>query len=300
VKYMEIADQVPLGSYRYDAHAYIPAEYTGLGTGVWFVPNTHFMAPGFYYGIDQAFCADFWPSGKKKWYSHYQREDNKAWVRPSEPAPEWLTPSSFGGRTVKLSAKHRKVIVLGGTGDNELGVLDLSAGLAKATWSQKRFTNKGSGHGGFMCRSAALSNGHPRGRALLAWLTGGYGQVPTAINVLDLDDPAYPIYAAKLPNLKGRGENFGLHYSPTLDRFISFGVELDDPKAAKAYCQKIVVPDNLGDFEAYKAEDVPLALAQGVDLTWSYTHGGMVQYVEKLDCIVFLAINKPAKAFFVK
>ena len=297
VKYMEPADQVPLGSYRYDAHTYIPAEYTGIGTGVWFIPNVHFMAPGFYYGIDQALCADFWPSGKKKWYSHYQREDNKAWVRMPDPVPEWLAPSSFGGRTVRFSAKHKKVFVVGGTGDNEIGVLDISAGLARAAWSQKRFARKGSGHGGVGCQRAAISEGHPRDRVLLAWLSGPYSQTPTAINVLDLDDPANTIYAVKSQALKGSGECYGLHYIPKLNCFVSFGV-WGDP--LRAYCQKITLPDNLEDFESYKAEDIPLNLAPGVDLATSYTHGGMVQYVEKLDCIVFLAVRKPAKAFWIR
>ena len=40
--------------------------------------------------------------------------------------------------------------------------------------------------------------------------------------------------------------------------------------------------------------------APGVDLTSSYTSAGMVQDVEKLNCVVFLAVYKPAKAFWIK
>ena len=43
-----------------------------------------------------------------------------------------------------------------------------------------------------------------------------------------------------------------------------------------------------------------LALAPGVDLKSSYTNSGMVQYIERLNCIVFLAVHKPAKAFWIR
>jgi hypothetical protein len=156
---------------------------------------------------------------------------------------------------------------------------------------------KGNGPVGIRCgNKSAMSNGHPRGRALFAWYNGPYGKEPDCLNVMDLDDPSYPTYGVKLA-MKGSGEVVGLHYVPALDSFISFAV-CGNP--AQAYCQRITVPDNLADLEAYKVEDVPLKLAPGVDLTSSYTHSGMAQYVEKLNCIVFMAINKPAKAFFLK
>jgi hypothetical protein len=140
-----------------------------------------------------------------------------------------------------------------------------------------------------------MSNGHPRNRAIFAWFGPNSG-APTSLNVLDLDDPAMPTYTTKLA-MKGGGGSVGLHYSPTLDKFILFGV---GGETAQAWCQKITIPDKLSDTQAYVVEDVPLALAPGVDLTSSYTSAGMVQYVEKLNCIVFMAVRRPAKAFYVK
>lgn len=296
VKYVELVEGVPLGLYRYDQHCYIPAEYTGLGTGVWFIPNVHFMAPGSYYGIDMALCADFWPSGKKKWYSHYQREDTKAWTRLPGPVPETLVPGSFSSQVVGFSTKHKKVIVPHQGGGN-CGVFDVANGMAKGMWSVKASPKKGNATVGIRCgQKSAMSNGHPRNRAFFVWYNGPYGAAPTCLNVLDLDDPAYPIYAVNLA-LKGSGERVGLHYIPALDRFISFGVY---GSPAQAYCQRITIPDNLADTEAYAVEDLPLALAPGVDLASAYTNSGMVQFVEKLNCVVFMATSKPAKAFWAK
>ncbi|MHC4915692.1 MAG: hypothetical protein ACYTGB_09385 [Planctomycetota bacterium] len=298
VKYLELAEGVPLGQYRYDQHCFIPAEYTGLGVGVWFIPSACYTAPGFYYGPDKAVLADFWPSGKKKWYSHYQREDNKKWCRLPTPVPECVGPGSFSSQVVGFSEKHRKVIVPYQGQRGATGVFDLSAGVAKGKWSVTASPRKGDGRVGIRCgNKSAMSNGHPRGRALFVWYNGPYGKAPTSLNVLDLDDPAYPIYGIKLSKLKGIGERVGLHYAPAMDKFIAFGVS---GRPAKAYCQKITIPDNLDDTKAYKVEDLPLAIAPGVDLNSSYTSSGMVQYVEKLNCFVFLAVNRPAKAFFVK
>jgi hypothetical protein len=298
VKYLELADQVPLGQYRYDQHCFIPAEFTGLKTGVWFIPSVCFTAPGFYYGPDKKVLADFWPSGKKKWYAHYQREDTKAWSRMSVPVPETVGPGSFSSQVVGFSTKHKKVIVPYQGVNGDTGVFDVSAGVEKGAWSVKPAQRKGNGTHGLRCgQKSTMSNGHPRNRALFVWYGGcPYGGTPTTLCILDLDDPAYPTYAVKLP-LKGGGERIGLHYIPSMDRFISFGV---GGSPAQVYCQKITIPDKLDDFDAYKVEDLPLAAAPGVDLVSSYTNSGMVQYVEKLDCIVFLATNKPAKAFFVK
>ena len=297
VKYLELADQVPLGQYRYDQHCFIPAEYTGLRTGVWFIPSASFTAPGFYYGPDAAVLADFWPSKRKKWYSHYQREDNKAWGRLPVPVPESVGPGGFSNQVVGFSTKHKKVIVPYQGQNGDTGVFDVSGGVAKGTWSVKPSPRKGNGSVGIRCgNQSAMSNGHPRNRAFYVWYNGPISKEPTCLNVMDLDDPTYPTYAVKLA-LKGTGESIGLHYIPALDRFISFGV-CGEP--LQAYCQKITIPDNLGDLEAYKVEDLPLASAPGVDLTTSYTHSGMVQYVEKLNCVVFLAVYRPAKAFWVK
>jgi hypothetical protein len=298
VKYLELADGVPLGQYRYDQHCFIPAKYTGLKTGVWFIPSACYTAPGFYYGPDKAVLADFWPSGKKKWYAHYQREDNKKWTRLSVPVPECVGPGSFSNQVVGFSEKHRKVIVPCQGQRGATGVFDLSAGIAKGRWSVKQSPRKGNGRVFIRCgNKSAMSNGHPRKRAFFVWYWGNYGKRPGGLNILDLDDPAYPIYGVKLPKLKGIGERVGLHYVPALNKFIAFGVA---GRPAKAYCQRITVPDNLADTTAYVVEDVPLASAPGVDLNSSYTSAGMVQYVEKLDCIVFLAVNKPAKAFWIR
>lgn len=298
VKYLELADQVPLGQYRYDQHCFIPAEYTGLGTGVWFIPGVCFTAPGFYYGPDKKVLADFWPSGKKKWYAHYQREDNKAWARLAIPTPETIGPGSFSSQVVGFSAKHRKVIVPCQGVNGDTGVFDLSAGLTNGTWSVKPAVRKGNGTHALRCgQKSAMSNGHPRNRAFFVWYGAGpYGGTPESLCILDLDDPAYPTYAVKLP-LKGAGERIGLHYIPSLDAFIAFGIW---GHPAQILCQKIVIPDKLDDFDAYKVEDLPLAVAPGVDLTSSYTNSGMVQYVEKLHCIVFLAVHTPAKAFWIR
>jgi hypothetical protein len=288
---------VPLGQYRYDQHCFIPAEYTGLKTGVWFIPSACFTAPGFYYGPDKAVLADFWPSGKKKWYAHYQREDNKAWTRLAVPVPEQVGPGSFSNQVVGFSTKHKKVVVPYQGQNGDTGVFDVANGVAKGTWSVMKSPRKGNGPVGIRCgNKSAMSNGHPRGRALFAWYNGPYGKEPDCLNVMDLDDPTYPIYGVKLA-MKGSGEVVGLHYVPALDKFISFAV-CGNP--IQAYCQKITIPDKLDDVAAYKVEDVPLKLAPGVDLASSYTHSGMAQYVEKLNCVVFLAIRKPAKAFFVK
>ena len=298
VKYVEAADGVPLGQYRYDQHCFIPAEDTGLGTGVWFIPGAHFMAPGTYYGIDPALCADFWPSGKKKWYSHYQREDTKAWTRIPVPVPEGVGPGSFSTQVVGYCAKRKQVIVPVQGPQGETGVFDLSNGLAKGTWSVKSSPKSGSGPVGIRCgQKSAMSNGHPRNRAFFVWYTGPYGAAPTGLCIQDLDDPATPIRAVKLPTLKGQGERVGLHYLPALNRFISFGVE---GTPAKAYGQKITIPDTVADDASIVVEDLTLTPAPGVDLDSSYTNSGMVQFVEKLNCIVFLATGKPAKAFWIQ
>ncbi|MBM4035830.1 MAG: hypothetical protein FJ291_29165 [Planctomycetes bacterium] len=298
VKYLELAEGVPLGQYRYDQHCFVPAEHTGLGAGVWFIPSVCFTAPGFYYGPDKKVLADFWPSGKKKWYSHYQREDNKAWARLPVPVPETVGPGSFSSQVVGFSAKHKKVIVPYQGTNGDTGIFDVSEGVPRGTWSVKPGVRKGNGTHGLRCgQKSAMSNGHPRNRAFFVWYGGGpYGGAPTSLCVMDLDDPACPTYAVKLP-LKGSGERIGLHYIPSMDKFISFGV-WGNP--AQARCQKITIPDKLDDFDAYRVEDLPLTAAAGVDLASSYTNSGMVQYVEKLDCVVFLATNKPAKAFFIK
>jgi hypothetical protein len=157
---------------------------------------------------------------------------------------------------------------------------------------------KGNGGHGLRCgQKSTMSNGHPRGRALFVWYgSGPYGGTPEGLCIMDLDDPAYPTYAVKLP-LKGAGERIGLHYIPSRDTFLAFGI-WGNP--ATVMCQKITIPDKLDDYGAYKVEDLALTAAPGVDLVSSYTNSGMVQYVEKLDCFVFLATNKPAKAFFIK
>lgn len=298
VRYVEPAEGVPLGLYRYDQHCFIPAEYTGLKTGVWFIPNVHFMAPGSYYGIDMALCTDFWPSGKKKWYSHYQREDTRAWARLASPVPEPVGPGSFSSQVVGFCAKHKQVIVPLQGPKGETGAFDLSGGTAKGEWSVKASPKKGNGPAQIRCgQKSAMSNGHPRNRAFFVWYFGDYGKPPSGLNILDLDAPEYPIYSVKLPGLKGIGERVGLHYIPAMDRFIAFGV---GGSPDQAYCQKITIPDKLDDTAAYAVEDVPLTLASGVDLSSSYTNSGMVQYIEKLRCFVFLAVGKPAKAFFVK
>lgn len=297
VKYVEPVAGVPLGQYRYDQHCTIPAEHTGLDTGVWFIPNVHFMAPGSYYGIDMALCGDFWPSGKKKWYTHYQREDTKAWTRLPDPVPEGLAPGSFSSQVVGFSAKHKQVVVPCQSGNRECAVFDVSRGLAKGAWAMKPFRKVGAAEVGIRCgQKSAVSNGHPRNRALFVWYNGPYGKEPAALNILDLDDANLPIHAVKLP-LTGTCERIGLHYLPDLDKFISFGVH-GSPE--QAFCQKITIPDNLAKLEAYTVEDVPLALAPGVDLATSYTNSGMVQYVEKLNCVVFMATGKPAKAFWLQ
>ncbi len=298
VKYVEPATEVPRAQSRYAQPCFTPAEATGLGTGVWFIPSAHFMAPGFYYGIDPVLCADLWPSGKKKWYAHYQREDTKAWTRISTPVPAHVGPGSFSSQVVGFSAKYKQVIVPLQGPNAETGVFDLSAGVSKGTWSVKPSPKKGDGQAHIRCgQKSAMSNGHPRNRAFFVWYSGNYGEAPNGLNILDLDDPAYPIYALKLPGLKGGGERFGLHYIPALDKFISFGV---GGNPAQAFCQKITVPEKLSDTASYKVEDLPLSAAPGVDLTSSYTNSGMVQYLENLNCIVFLATARPAKAFVVK
>jgi hypothetical protein len=301
MKYCELADKVPTGQYRYDQHCYIPAEFTGLGTGVWFIPNNYKSAPGFRDGPRVEICdrTDLWPkSGSKKWYAHYQREDTKAWSRLAVPVPETVGPGSFSSQVVGFSTKHKKVIVPYQGVNGDTGVFDVSAGVEKGTWSVKPAQRKGNGTHGLRCgQKSTMSNGHPRNRALFVWYGAGpYGGTPESLCILDLDDPAYPTYAVKLP-LKGAGERIGLHYIPSMDKFIAFGI-WGNP--AQVMCQKITIPDKLDDFGAYKVEDLPLTAAPGVDLVSSYTNSGMVQYVEKLDCIVFLATSKPAKAFFVK
>ena len=292
MKYVEPAKEVPLGIYRYDHHCYIPAEYTGLGTGVWFIPNAYYMAPGFYYGFDKALSAELWPSGAKKGYSYYQREDTKAWVRLPDAVPESLIHGGFGKQAVGFSSKHKKVVVPHRGARGDCGVFDVSGGIAKGTWSLKPSPKKGSGTVSIYCGKSAMSNGHPRNRAFFVWYFGA----ASSLNILDLDDRAYPTYSVKLA-LNGSGQGFGLHYIPALDKFISFGVS---GSPAKAHCQLITIPDDLSDTKAYKVENLPLALAPKVDLATSYTSAGMVQYVEKLNCVVFMAVKQPAKAFWIK
>ena len=298
VKYLELADQVPLGQYRYDQHCFIPAEFTGLGAGVWFIPSACFTAPGFYYGPDKKVLADFWPSGKKKWYSHFQREDTRAWARLSVPVHETVGPGSFSSQVVGFSAKYRKVIIPYQGQNGDTGVFDLTNGVTNGVWSVKAAVRKGNSPHALRCgQKSAMSNGHPRNRAIFVWYgSGPYAGTPESLCIMDLDDPAYPTYAVKLP-LKGAGERIGLHYIPSMDKFIAFGI-WGNP--AQIMCQKITIPDKLDDFGAYKVEEMTLTAAPGVDLVSPYTNSGMVQYVEKLNCIVFLAVNKPAKAFFVK
>lgn len=297
VKYLELADQVPLGQYRYDQHCFIPKEYTGLGAGVWFIPSANFTAPGFYYGPEKEVLADFWPSGKKKWYAHYQREDNKSWKRSPVPVPESIGPGSFSSQVVGFSNKHKKVVVPWQGQNADTGVFDLSAGIEKGTWSVVQSPRKGNAAPGMRTgQKSAMSNGHPRNRAFFVWYKGSYDKSPENLCVMDLDDPALPIYGVKLP-LKGQGERFGLHYIPSKNKFISFGI-YGNP--AQVFLQQITIPDSLADMDGYKIEELPLTGAPGVDLVSAYTNSGMVQYVEKLDCVVFLATRTPAKAFWLK
>lgn len=297
VKHYELADKVPLGQYRYDQHCFIPKEYSGLGAGVWFIPSACFTAPGFYYGPGKEILADFWPSGKKMWHSHFQREDNKAWDRLSVPVPESVGPGSFSSQVVGFSFKHKKIFIPYQGVNGDTGIFDLSTGVEKGTWSVKPSPRKGNGIVALRCgQKSAVSNGHPRNRALFAWYNGPLSKDPDNLCIMDLDDPTLPTYAIKLP-LKGLGERIGLHYIPTMDKFISFGI-CGNP--AQVFLQKITIPDNLDNLDGYKVEDLPLAAAPGVDLVSAYTNSGMVQYIEKLNCIVLLATNKPAKAFWIK
>lgn len=297
VKYLELADQVPLGQYRYDQHCFIPKEFTGLGSGIWFIPSACFTAPGFYYGPDKDVLADFWPSGKKVWYSHYQREDNKAWARMTVPVPEAVGPGSFSSQVVGFSNKHKKVFIPFQGVNGDTGILDLSSGIEKGTWSVKPSPKKGNGVVGMRCgQKSAVSNGHPKNRALFVWYNGPMSKAPENLCILDLDDPSLPTYAIKLP-LTGLGERIGLHYIPSMDKFISFGIS---GNPAQLFLQKITIPENLSEIDSYKVEDLPLVGAPGVDLVTPYTNAGMVQYVESLNCIVMLATNTPAKAFWIK
>jgi hypothetical protein len=298
MKYVEPLPGVPLGQYRYDQHCFIPAQYTGMGTGVWFIPTAYFMTPGFYYGSSNALMTDFWPSGRKKWYSHYQREDNKAWAHLDTPIPEFMGTGGFGGQVVCFSEKYRLVVSpLMGT-NQQTGLFDCSHGVVNGTWTLKPSVERGysypSNWAYVKIGKSALSNGHPRNRSFMVWFTGGYSAPPVGFNILDLDDPAFPTYKVMKSNLKGYGENYGLHYVPSGNKFYLFGA------SDTAYCQAITIPDDLSDTAAYVIQDVPLSKAVGVDMTSSYTAAGFVQYVENLDCFVFMAVNRPAKAFFVE
>lgn len=296
VKYLETATNVPTGQYRYDQHFYIPKQFTGLGTGVWFIPANLFITPGFIYGIDGALCSDFWPGGGKKFYSHYQREDTKAWGRTASAIPAGMSPGGFYpgffGGSAGFSEKHKLVFVPAGS-SNEAAVFDLSNGLEQGTWAWRSCALKSQWRGHALGKSA-MSNGHPRNRAFYVW----YG-VDNTINVVDLDDPTYPLYAVPLPGLlagpSNLGERAGLHYVPRLDRFVAFGIS-----GSTAYCQKLKVPDDLSDFASYQLETVALEAAPGVDLSGAYTPSGLVQYVESLDAFVVLSRGSPAKAFRVE
>lgn len=293
MKYVEPLPGVPLGQYRYDQHCFIPKEYTGLGTGVWFIPSSFFMTPGFYYGSNDALMTDFWPGGGKKWYSHYQREDDKAWAHCETPVPEGMAYGSFGNQHVGFSNKYRKVAVpLNGPGGTT-GVFDVSRGVENGSWSLQGGTIYGGSQGGRIGKSA-VSNGHPRNRSFMVWLYGDYSGSPSGLHVLDFDDPALPVYNVALSGLKGSGENLGVHYIPGLNKFILFSV------GTTAFCQKITVPDDLSNTAGYSVEDVSLALGTGVDLTTSYTASGMVQYIENMNCIVFMGVSRPAKAFWLE
>lgn len=297
VKYLELADKVPLGQYRYDQHCFIPKEFTGLGTGVWFIPSAWYTAPGFYYFPPNEVLADFWPSGKKKWYSHFQREDNKSWNRLTVPVPETIGPGIFSNQVVGFSVKHKKVIIPYQGVNGDTGIFDLSAGVEKGTWSVISSPRKGNAKVALRCgEKSAMSNGHPKNRAFFVWYHGSAGISPENLCIMDLDDPTLPIYGVKLP-LKGLGERIGLHYIPSMDKFFSFGIQ---GNPAQICFQKISIPDNLTDFDAYKIEDIALVAAPGVDLLSVYTNAGMVQYIEKLNCFVMLDISKPAKAFWIK
>jgi hypothetical protein len=240
---------------------------------------------------------DFWPSGRKKWYSHFQREDNRAWAHLNVPIPEYMGTGGFGGEVVGFCEKYRRVVApLMGT-NGETGVFDASRGVDNGTWSLKARVERGVGSPDWAyvkIGKSAFSNGHPRNRAFHVWFTGPYNNVPSGFNILDLDDPVYPVYKVMKSGLKGYGERIGLHYVPSRDKFYLFGV------GDTAYCQAITIPDDLSDTAAYVIEDVPLSKAAGVDLTSSYTEAGFVQYVESLDCFVFLATSSPAKAFWVE
>jgi hypothetical protein len=308
MKYDELADKVPTGQYRYAEHCYIPAEYTGLGTGVWFIPNSYKSAPGFRDDPAKEVCdpADVWPSGRKKWYAHYQREDTKAWGRVPEPVPEavngWLNPGAVPG-CAEFCVKHKKVIVPCGR-DCDAAVFDLSQGIEKGTWSMKtcaktgRWPDPGPG-------KCAVSNGHPRGRAILVWFGIKADRKPS-LNIMDLDDPKYTTHVVVLPELKHHtvGESATLHYLPSMDRFLSFGIWSANYGTAKEktiYCQKITIPDNLADTAAYKIEDVPLVPAPGVEFGRTAVGlYGKCQYHEDLNCMIFMVVDRPAKAFWVK
>lgn len=307
MRFDELDDRVPTGQYRYAQHCYIPAECTGLGAGVWFIPNSYKSAPGFRDDPAKELCdpTDFWPSGRKKWYAHYQREDTKAWGRLKVPTPEvvngWLNPGACPG-TAECCIKHKKLIVPCGS-QCDVAVLDLSAGLEKSAWSIQPCAKAGSwpDPGAGKC---AVSNGHPRNRAILVWFGIKANNQPS-LNIMDLDDPKWTTHVVVLPGLKHHtvGESAALHYIPSIDRFVAFGLFGADYGRAKQktlFCQKITIPDNLADTAGYRLEDVPLKLAPGVDFGRTAVGlYGKCQYHDGLDCIVFMVVDRPAKAFWI-
>jgi len=292
VKYVEVGPGIPTGQYRYDQECYIPSQYTGLGTGVWFIPANIFTAPGFQFGIDGAICTDKWPSGGKKYYSHYQREDNKAWAHTSSPVPSGMAPGAFYpnyfGGSAGFCEKHRKVVVPAGS-NCEVAVYDVGSGVANGTWSWKSVVVKNSWCDPRLGKSA-MSNGHPRNRAFYAWFRSGGQQ----LLILDLDDPTYPLYSPSFPTMETGSEQSGLHYSPALDKFILYGL------GSGPLCQKITIPDDLANTAGYTLENISLSLASGVSMSGTDAWAGHVQYIESLNCIVLMGVSTPAKAFWVQ
>lgn len=301
VKYLEFFDGVPMGQFRYDQHCYIPAEYTGLGTGVWFIPANIFNGPGIIYGINSVLLDPsslwdatldtpaVWAASNQKYYSHYQREDNKAWAHTPYPIVRGHAPT-FGGNA-RFCEKYRTLVVPA-TNSSNVELLDLSSGIERGVWSLKP-THVIGREMTYVQGKSDLSNGHPDNRAFYV-LSGCRG-----LTILDLDDPTYPWYnhstgTDSCVTFDGSG---GISYIPALNKWVRFEVAID----LSTYCHEITIPNDLGDSASYVVENVPLTLAPGVVLEDCHQgSNGQTQYVEALDCIVFMSANQPAKAFWLQ
>lgn len=217
---------------------------------------------------DSDFHTDIWPSGRRKQYAYWQDTSSHVWSKISTPVPDMTPRDAFSDHSAWDSSTRRLYYwaTLIGT-----YYLDLSAGIASATFSAVTSTTGANVFPEYDRGGTVFTDKHPTGKRLIYFRSSGGGHVVGNTHVGLLDLATNVIYDLDLAS-RGLdpGSNWSMQFGYDAATNTVYITSLAPDQTPRLHT--FVVPSDPTIASNYTVTTTVLGFASGVAMEPSFSH----------------------------